>query len=65
MILNTILPPAVEMLNRGIRERPDASLLCEQLAGRSLVTRIEGLPTGSLAIRLSASAAAAGPNAEI
>jgi ubiquinone biosynthesis protein UbiJ len=46
------------MLNRGIRERPDASLLCEQLAGRSLVTRIEGLPTGSLAIRLSASAAA-------
>jgi ubiquinone biosynthesis protein UbiJ len=58
VILNTILPPAVEVLNRGIRERPDASLLCEQLAGRSLVTRIEGLPTGSLAIRLSASAAA-------
>ncbi len=43
------------MLNRGIRERADAAGLCEQLAGRSLVTRIESLPSGSLAIRLSAS----------
>jgi len=58
VILNTLLPPAVEMLNRGIRERPDAAGLCEQLAGRSLVTRIEGLPRGPLAIHLSASAAA-------
>ena len=46
------------MLNRGIRERADAAGLCEQLADRSLVTRIEGLPSGSLAIRLSASATA-------
>ena len=46
------------MLNRGIRERADAAGLCEQLVDRSLVTRVEGLPSGSLAIRLSASATA-------
>jgi len=58
VILNTILPPAVELLNRGIQDRPDAARLCEQLVDRSLVTRIEGLPAGPLAIRLSASATA-------
>jgi len=56
VILNTILPPAVDMLNRGIKDRPHAAELCEQLEGRSLVTRIEGLPGGALAIHLSASA---------
>lgn len=55
MILNAFLPPMAALLNRGIHSRREAAELCEALVGRSLVTRIEGLPTGPWAIRFSAS----------
>lgn len=55
MILNAFLPPLAALLNRGIHSRRDASELCEALIGRSLVTRIDGLPSGPWSIRLSAS----------
>jgi len=55
VILNAFLPPAAALLNRGIRNSRDAARLCEELAGRSLVTRIDGLPSGSWAMRISAS----------
>lgn len=55
MILNAFLPPLAALLNRGIHSRRDASELCEALIGRSLVTRIDGLPSGPWSIRLAAS----------
>lgn len=55
MILNAFLPPVTALLNRGIHSRRDAAQLCEVLVGRSFVTRIEGLPTGTWAIRIAAS----------
>ena len=55
MIANIFLPPVAALLNRGIHSRRDAAELCEELVGRTLVTRIEGLPTGPWAIRVAAS----------
>lgn len=55
VIVNAFLPPVAALLNRGIHSRREAAELCEGLVGRSLVTRIDGLPTGSWAVRISAS----------
>ncbi|MBT8444790.1 MAG: SCP2 sterol-binding domain-containing protein [Gammaproteobacteria bacterium] len=54
MILNAFLPPAAALLNRGIRSSAEAAELCAELADRSLVTRIDGLPSGAWAMRISA-----------
>jgi ubiquinone biosynthesis protein UbiJ len=54
-MLDVLLPPLAALLNRGIHGRRDAGELCEALTGRSLVTRIDGLPSGTLSIRLTAS----------
>ena len=55
MILNAFLPPVEALLNRGIHSRRDAAELCERLVGCSLVTRIDGLPTGPWVVCVSAS----------
>lgn len=56
MILNAFLPPAAALLNRGLRSRRKAAEMCAELSGRSLVTRVEGLPSGSWAMRIQVSA---------
>jgi ubiquinone biosynthesis protein UbiJ len=55
VIIDLLLPPVAALLNRGIHSRREAAELCEALVGRSFVTRIEGLPTGTLPIRVAAS----------
>lgn len=55
MIFDAFLPPVAALLNRGIHSRREAAELCAGLVGRSFVTRIEGLPTGTWAIRIAAS----------
>jgi len=55
LIVNLLLPSVTALLNRGIHSRRDAVEMCEQLVGRTMVTRVEGLPTGSWAICVAAS----------
>ena len=57
MLANAFLTPAAALLNRGIERETAAAELCAELAGRSLIVRVTGLPTGDWRIRLAASEA--------